>query len=124
MRGKRSGRAQRLALRRSRSLGFWGDEVSVEIVSPYWDVHQAAAYLRLKPSTVYQHASKGIIPARKHGSKLVFLKEELDGYSEKRRKVPSAAPQSKFEAVRARLRSLKTEHTADAPPRSGKDLAS
>ena len=41
-------------------------------------VQQAAEYMGLKVPTIYNYTSKGTIPHRKKGKRLIFLKEELD----------------------------------------------
>jgi excisionase family DNA binding protein len=41
-------------------------------------VQQAAKYIGLKVPTVYNYTSKGLIPHRKKGKRLIFVKEELD----------------------------------------------
>jgi excisionase family DNA binding protein len=73
-------------------------------------VEETAAYLRSTPRTIYQWSHEGRIPKRKVNGKLLFMKSELDQWILSGK---TAGPvQSKFQEVRERLRSLKTEETA------------
>jgi excisionase family DNA binding protein len=84
-------------------------------MSPFMDVKQCAEYLIVKPSTLRQWVFFNRIPSRKHGGKRVFLKAEIDRWSESRsshRQEPCLSP---FEKVRRELRSLTTDFTAHPP---------
>ena len=45
-------------------------------------VHELAKYLRMKPVTIYKHATKGKIPAFKVGSHWRFKKVTIDRWIE------------------------------------------
>ena len=47
-----------------------------------YTVGEVATYLRMKPITIYKHASKGKLPAFKVGSKWRFKKDTLDRWIE------------------------------------------
>jgi excisionase family DNA binding protein len=42
------------------------------------DVREVAALLRLAPSTVFDYARRGLLPAHRLGRRWIFLREELD----------------------------------------------
>lgn len=44
-------------------------------------VEEAATFLRVKPDTLYSWVHKERIPFRKHGSRLVFSKRDLELWS-------------------------------------------
>lgn len=49
--------------------------------SPEWlNIDEAAAYLKIKPSTIHMKTSRGSIPHHKIGGKLLFDKKELDNF--------------------------------------------
>ena len=75
-------------------------------VSPYMDRNECAAYLGVKPGTIYQWVHERKIPARKHGGKLMFHQQEIDEWSASQRKKAPEAAQSKFQSARNRLRAL------------------
>lgn len=55
-----------------------------------YTVGEVANYLRMKPITIYKHASRGKLPGFKVGSKWRFKKDTLDrwiGEQEQARKV-------------------------------------
>jgi excisionase family DNA binding protein len=83
--------------------------------SPYMDVHACAAYLGQKPATIYVWVHHKKIPFRKHGRSLRFHKDDLDRWSAAGSAAPRETSVSRFEQVRSRLRSLKTECTASLP---------
>lgn len=85
--------------------------------SPYLTIKEAAAYIKLRPSTLYQYASKGRIPSRKHFGKRVFVAAELDAWSDDQTKpTHDATPfQSRFESAKERIRSLKIHNIAPMP---------
>ena len=45
-------------------------------------VHELAGYLRMKPMTIYKHASNGELPGFKVGSHWRFRKESVDRWIE------------------------------------------
>jgi excisionase family DNA binding protein len=84
------------------------------VESPYMTVSECAVYLRSTPGSVYQWVHKRKIPFRRLHGKLLFLRSELDQMMEHGAAAPVASI-SKFQSVRARLRSLKTESTVSIP---------
>lgn len=85
-------------------------------MSPFLNVEEAAQYLRLSPNTLRTYVQERKLPFRKHGRRVVFRVEDLDSWSQARKVEPSV---SKFQEVRSRLRSLKTEYTHAVPIRKG-----
>jgi excisionase family DNA binding protein len=57
---------------------------AVEIESPFLTPGQAAAYLKVKTSTIYawSRRKKLKFPVRRHGARLLFLQEELKRWSD------------------------------------------
>jgi excisionase family DNA binding protein len=54
------------------------------------DIREAAAYLHLKPSYVYQLVSKGRLAYSKPtGGRLLFLRDDLDALVKKARRLPA-----------------------------------
>lgn len=88
------------------------------IESPFMDVEQCAAYIGAAVQTVYRWHSQGRIPGRKLNGLLRFDRREIDAWSREREESVKNRSPSRFQAARERLRSLKTEHTADDPSRS------
>ena len=87
-----------------------------EYGSPFMDADEAAAYLRVAKSTLYQWAHKKEIPYRKHGDRIVFLRSQIQDWSNAR--AVEVAPRfnvfgggKKERASIRKLRSLKTRHT-------------
>lgn len=87
------------------------------MTSPYLTVDEAAAYLRLKPATIYGMVHERRLTHRKHGGRLVFEKADLDAWSKanetqalaNRNGVPNFVC-AKNSLRHKRTRSLKTEH--------------
>ena len=50
-------------------------------IAPLLNVHEAAEFLRVAETTLYGWVHCRKIPHRKHGSKLVFCREELSAWS-------------------------------------------
>lgn len=48
----------------------------------FFTVQELAAYLRMKPITIYKHASKGDLPAFKVGAAWRFKKSSIDKWIE------------------------------------------
>lgn len=48
----------------------------------FLSVEEAAAFLKVKPDTIYAWTCRKRIPFRKHGSRLVFSKKELNEWSQ------------------------------------------
>lgn len=48
----------------------------------FFNVEEAASFLRLPVSTMYQLVHQRRIPYRKHGRRLVFTEEDLKFYSD------------------------------------------
>jgi excisionase family DNA binding protein len=66
------------------------------MAEPLLTVPEAAAYLRVKPRTVYQWVWRGRIPFLKAGSAVRFSRTELDAWLARRnRKETRLAPASK-----------------------------
>jgi excisionase family DNA binding protein len=76
--------------------------------SPYLTLDECSEYLRISASSLRKHVRTGRIPARKHFGKWVFRLDEVELWSQSKSVLPF---QSRFQAVRERLRSLKTEST-------------
>ena len=51
-----------------------------KIESKFLTVKEAAAYLRIAPSTLYGWRNQGKIQGRKHGGRLVFAVQVLDNF--------------------------------------------
>lgn len=83
-------------------------------MSRFLNVAEAAALFRVRPSTIYKWSMNDTFPARKHGGKLAFSLEELEEWSRSRRKQKPDPSLSRFQQVRERLRSLKTQR--NEPP--------
>lgn len=47
------------------------------------DIEEAAAFIKLKISTIYEKTSKRLIPHFKKGNKLYFIKSELEDWIKK-----------------------------------------
>lgn len=74
-------------------------------VSPYMTIQECAEYIRLTPKTIYKKAHYKEIPSRKHGSRLLFHKDEIDAWSAARARPAERGEKiSKFKEARARLR--------------------
>lgn len=89
-------------------------------MSPFQDVDECAAYLKISPQTLYKWAHLGKIPYRKHLGRLVFHMDEIDKWSAAQARPVRTSSQTRFESARERLRSLKTEHTPAVLPNSQK----
>lgn len=74
------------------------------MVSPFMTLEECAEYIRLTPKTIYKKAHYKEIPSRKHGSRLLFHKDEIDAWSAARARPAERREVSKFQEVRARLR--------------------
>lgn len=81
-------------------------------MSPFLNVKECAEYLHLSTSSIRKFVHFKQIPYRKHGAKVLFLKEEVEAWSQARIVQPKVTSMSRFESVRLRLCSLKTEVTA------------
>lgn len=80
------------------------------------DVQEAAAFLRIKPSTLYGWVHQRRVPFRKHGSKVLFLMADLLAWSKSKEISPingSSEPDFNIRGNGIRRRkaasSLKTE---------------
>lgn len=85
--------------------------------SPFRTVREAATWLHLSECRVRRLIEEGKLPARKHGGKVVVLFNDLAAFSEQsvyKVKKPSI---TRFQEVRERLRSLKTEYTTESHSR-------
>ena len=60
-------------------------ELSDSVEKAYLNVEEVSRYLGVKPSTIYQWAEEGKIPAYKVGRMWRFKKEEIDGWMESNR---------------------------------------
>ena len=60
------------------------DEVAKTEATPFLDVSEAAAFLKVKPATIYAwvHQKRRKFPVRYHGRKLVFLSDDLRQWSD------------------------------------------
>ena len=65
----------------------------MDMVSPYMTVQDVAAYLRVKPKTIYAWASERRIPTVKLNGLLRFRREEIEAWakSSERRATPAPA---------------------------------
>ena len=81
---------------------------TAQVESPFWDVKTAAPYVRLSRHTLYEKAKREEIPCRRHGSRIFFVKEELDEWSKSTAMVAHSRPsQSEKRSVRPIRRSTK-----------------
>jgi excisionase family DNA binding protein len=55
----------------------------IELEEAFFTVQELAQYLRMKPITIYKHASKGKLPAFKVGATWRFKKSSIDKWIEK-----------------------------------------
>ncbi len=55
----------------------------VVVDTPFLDIDEAAAFLKVKPKTIYSwaHQRKKKFPVRHHGRRLVFSKADLELWS-------------------------------------------
>ena len=53
---------------------------------PVFTVQELASYLRMKPLTIYKHASSGKLPGFKVGSHWRFKRRSIDDWIEKQEK--------------------------------------
>lgn len=84
--------------------------------SPLMDVTECAARYFLSRSTVYQYVHEKRMPYIKIGSRLLFVRDETDAHFLQRRPpLLERRSQSRFEKVRERIRSLKTEGITQSP---------
>lgn len=74
-------------------------------MSPYMDIDECSAYTKLSVSTLYKKSHNAEIPARKHGSRLLFHRDEIDAWSRSRAKAvkEKEKPLSKFQSARLRV---------------------
>jgi excisionase family DNA binding protein len=84
-------------------------------MSPFMDVKECAELIRANRSTIYSWSAQNRIPSRKVNGKLLFLRDEVMSWVEGQTRKPNPASLSKFQTVRQRLRSLKTEVTVPSP---------
>lgn len=83
------------------------------VTSPYLTTKEAAVYLRISLSTLYKYVHFEKIHPCRVGALLRFRREDLDRLAKGEALAPQTGPsQSTFQAVRTRVRSLKTEYTA------------
>jgi excisionase family DNA binding protein len=80
------------------------------MTSPFLTVQECSEYLRVRPQTLYDWVYRNKIPFRKHGSRLLFHRDEVNEWSASE-KGCSTTSISKFKEVKERLRSLKTDLT-------------
>jgi excisionase family DNA binding protein len=89
------------------------------MVVQFLDVTEAAQFLRVRPATLYAWVHERKIPYRKHGSRLVFRADELEGWSERQAVRPVSMGRAMLAPTGTTRRSLKTrEPTADRGPDS------
>lgn len=60
----------------------------MEVEETFFTVPELARYLRMKPITIYKHASKGKLPAFKVGASWRFKKSSIDKWIEEQEKRP------------------------------------
>jgi len=58
--------------------------------SPYLSVSEAAEYLRWPPKRLYNFTASQAIPHFKRGNRILFRRDELDGWLERHREGPAA----------------------------------
>lgn len=71
---------------------------------------EAANFLCIKLSTLYAWVHQRRVPFRKHGTRIVFCREDLQRWSDAQRVEP--LPDNIF-ADKSTIRSLKTRHTVN-----------
>ena len=57
-----------------------------QVEETFFTVHELAEYLRMKPITIYKHASKGDLPGFKVGATWRFKKSSIDKWIEDQEK--------------------------------------
>jgi len=57
-----------------------------EVEETFFTVQELAQYLKMKPITIYKHASKGEIPGFKIGAAWRFKKSSIDKWIEEQEK--------------------------------------
>jgi len=58
----------------------------MEVEETFFTVQELAEYLRMKPITIYKHASKGDLPGFKVGATWRFKKSSIDRWIEEQEK--------------------------------------
>lgn len=58
----------------------------MEMEETFFTVQELARYLRMKPITIYKHASKGKLPGFKVGASWRFKKSSIDKWIEEQEK--------------------------------------
>ena len=58
----------------------------MEVEETFFTVQELARYLRMKPITIYKHASKGKLPGFKVGATWRFKKSSIDKWIEAQEK--------------------------------------
>ena len=58
----------------------------MEVEKTFFTVQELAEYLRMKPITIYKHASKGDLPGFKVGATWRFKKSSIDRWIEEQEK--------------------------------------
>ncbi|OFZ54538.1 MAG: hypothetical protein A2428_00335 [Bdellovibrionales bacterium RIFOXYC1_FULL_54_43] len=93
--------------------------VAASAIMSFFDIDEAAEFLRIKPGTLYAWVHQRRIPFRKHGRRVVFFKPDLEGWSHDQAVAPVESPTFLKRGFGARLfgrnRSLKTSGTAEEP---------
>ncbi len=81
------------------------------MTSPFLTPVEAAAYLRVQPSTIYKWVHFKKVPYTKLNGKLVFRQTEIDAWT-RGSKEQQSPTLSRFQAAKLRVLngSLKTEH--------------
>lgn len=87
------------------------------------NVKEAAAFLKVKPDTIYAWVHQRLIPYRKHGSRLVFSKRELEAWSEAQAVRPAELNEETQSGTRKEVSSFfdKTHNSAADPEVKGSD---
>lgn len=63
---------------------------AIQAISEILDVKQAAEFLRLKVTTIYEKTSRKLIPHFKKGNKLLFKRSELEAWVSEGKVKPSS----------------------------------
>lgn len=79
------------------------------------NAEECSQYMRglFRPSTIYKMAPAGQIPSRRIRGKRVFIRPEIDQWLREFNSQKETSSVSRFRSVQQRVRSLKTEGTAN-----------
>jgi len=89
----------------------------------FLNVAEAAAFLKVKADTIYAWVHKRRIPFRKHGSRLIFSRRDLEAWSRTQSVPPTSLNEAPTSCTRKEVPKFfdKTHNFATDPPEEGGD---